>query len=87
MNSLQNSNDFECNPCQFNFELQNEFQNQEENVNIFSNNFGNGNSFNNDMIETFGCQQIQNENFQINNHEFDFVDQMEKDNGDLLLEK
>ena len=39
------------------------------------------------MIETFGCQQIQNENFQNNNHEFDFVDQMEKDNGDLLLEK
>ena len=39
------------------------------------------------MIEYFGYQQIQNENFQINNHEFDFVDEMEKDNEDLLLEK
>ena len=56
LNSLQNSNYFECNPCQFNFELQNEFQNQDENVIQFSNNFGNGNSFNNDTIENFGYQ-------------------------------
>ena len=87
LNSIQNSNDFDCNPCQLNFEFQNEFQNQDENVNQFSNNFGNGNSFNNDTIENLDYQQIQNENFQINNHEFDFVDEMEKDNGDLLLEK
>ena len=49
--------------------------------------FGSGNSFNKDTIENFGYQQIQNESFQINNHEFDFVDQMKKDNGDLLFEK
>ena len=30
---------------------------------------------------------LQSENFHINNNEFDFVDEMEKDNGDLLLEK
>ena len=30
LNSLHNSNDFEYNPCQFNFELQNKFQNQDE---------------------------------------------------------
>ena len=41
LNSLQNSNDFECNPCQFNFKLQNEFQTQHENGNNFSNEFGN----------------------------------------------
>ena len=87
LDSLLNSNDFEYNPCQFNFEIQNEFQNQDENVIHFSNNFGNGNNLDNNTNEKIGYQQIQNENFQINNHEFDFVDQMENDNGDLLLEK
>ena len=85
LNSLQNSNDFECNQCQFNFEFQDEFQNRDENVNQFSNNFGNRNCFNNDTIENFGYQQIQNENVHINNHEFDFVDQMEKITGIYYL--
>ena len=53
LNSLPNSNDFDYNPCQFNFELQSEFQNQNENVNHFSNNFGNGNNFNFGAIDNF----------------------------------
>ena len=59
LNSLQNSNDLEYKPCQFNFELQNEFQNQNENVIHFSNNFGNGNNLAYDMSEIFCSQQIQ----------------------------
>ena len=67
LNSLQNSNDFEYNPCPFNIELQNQFQNQNENGNNFSNNFGNGNNFDYDASENFCPQQVQSENFQVNN--------------------
>ena len=70
LNSLQNSNDFEYNPCQFNFEHQNEFQN--ENVIHFSNNFGNGNNLDYDTSENFCSQQIQIENPQANNYKLDF---------------
>ena len=84
LNSLLNSNDFECNACQYNFKLQNEFQNG--NVNHFSNNFGNGNNLDYDASEKFCSQQIQIENSQFNNHEFDLVEKMEKDSEDLLIE-
>ena len=89
LNSLQNSNDFECNPCQFNFELQNEFQNQNENMIHFSNNFGNGNNLDYDAIEKICPQQIQIENSQVNNYKLDFVEQMNEvydDHTDLLFE-
>lgn len=45
LNSIPNSNDFDYNPCQFNFELQN-VKTQYENGNNFSNEFGNGNNLN-----------------------------------------
>ena len=89
LNSIQNSNDYDYNLCQFNFELQNEFQTEQENGNNFSNEFGNENSFNCDTIENFGYQQIQSENFQVNNHKFDFVVQMNEmynDHMDLVFE-
>ena len=74
LNSIQNSNDFDYNPCQFNFELQNEFQTQNENGNNFSNEFGNGNNLNYDASEIFCSQQVQSENFQVNNYKLDFVE-------------
>ena len=77
------------NPCQFNFELQNEFQTQNENGNNFSNEFGNGNNLNHVTIENFCSQQIQIENPQANNYKLDFVEQMDEiynDHTDLLFE-
>ena len=76
LNSIQNSNDYDYNPCQFNFELQNEFQTQHENGNNFSNEFGNGNNLNHVTSENFCSQQIQIENSQFNNYKLDFVEKM-----------
>ena len=89
LNSIQNSNDYDYNPCQFNFELQNEFQTQHENGNNFSNEFGNGNNLNHVTSENFCSQQIQIENSQFNNYKLDFVEQMNEiydDHTDLLFE-
>jgi len=63
------------NPCQNNFELQNESQNQNGNVNHFLNNFDNENSLNDDAFDNFCSQQYQIENSQINNHGFKLTEQ------------
>ena len=73
--SPPNSNDFDYNPCQFNFELQNEFQIRNGNVNHFSNDFGNGNNFNCGASENLCSQQFQHETSRVNNYKFDFVEQ------------
>ena len=58
LNSLPNSNGFDYNPCQTNFELQNEFQIQNGSVNNFSNDFGNGCNFSCDAVDNFLSQQF-----------------------------
>jgi len=65
--SIQNFQHFDL--CQNNFE----FQNQNENVNHFLNNFDNGNSFNNDAFDNFCSPQFQIENSQINNPGFNLT--------------
>jgi len=52
-NSLQTSDDFDYNLGQYNFELQNKFQNQNGNVNHFLNEFSNGNNFKSGATDNF----------------------------------
>jgi len=66
--SIQNCQHFDL--CQNNFE----FQNENENVNHFLNNFDNGNSYNNNAFDNFCSQQFQIENSQINNSGFDLTE-------------
>jgi len=70
----QNCQHVDYNLCQNNFEFQNDFQNQNENVDHFLNNFDNGNSFNNNAFDNFCSQHFQNENSQIQNPGFDLTE-------------
>jgi len=70
--SSQNCQHFDLR--QNNFEFQNKFQIQNENVNHFLNNFNNGNSFNNGAFDNFCSQHFQNENSHFQNPGFDLTE-------------